>query len=77
MTAEAAGIYFDYSKNHITDQTIELLLQLADSLGKQLDVARPPAPQAIAANRRAFRFAPAPPASATQFPRVHDCGNVT
>jgi hypothetical protein len=32
-------------------------LQLADSLGKQLDVARPPAPQAIAANRRAWHLA--------------------
>ena len=29
MTAEAAGIYFDYSKNRITDQTLKLLLDLA------------------------------------------------
>ena len=29
MTADAAGIYLDYSKNRITGQTIELLLQLA------------------------------------------------
>ena len=29
MTAEAAGIYLDYSKNRITDQTIKLLLRLA------------------------------------------------
>jgi glucose-6-phosphate isomerase len=30
LTLEAAGIFFDYSKNRITDQTIKLLLQLAD-----------------------------------------------
>jgi glucose-6-phosphate isomerase len=29
FTAEAAGIYLDYSKNRITDETLKLLLQLA------------------------------------------------
>src|SRR6267142_1163630 len=29
LTAEAAGIYLDYSKNRITDQTLHLLFQLA------------------------------------------------
>jgi glucose-6-phosphate isomerase len=33
MTAEAAGVYLDYSKNRITDETIKLLLQLADESG--------------------------------------------
>ncbi len=33
MTAEAAGIYLDYSKNRITDETIKLLLRLADECG--------------------------------------------
>jgi glucose-6-phosphate isomerase len=33
MAAEAVGIYLDYSKNRITDQTIKLLLQLADQSG--------------------------------------------
>jgi glucose-6-phosphate isomerase len=33
MTAEAAGIYLDYSKNRITDETLELLLQLAEGSG--------------------------------------------
>src|SRR5260370_1556996 len=33
LTAEAAGIYLDFSKNRITDQTIELLLQLAHQSG--------------------------------------------
>jgi glucose-6-phosphate isomerase len=30
MTAEAVGIYFDYSKNLITDETLALLLKLAE-----------------------------------------------
>jgi len=33
MTAEAIGIYLDYSKNRITDQTIQTLLQLAEESG--------------------------------------------
>src|SRR6266403_6057585 len=30
MSVEAAGIYLDYSKNRVTDETLKLLLQLAD-----------------------------------------------
>jgi glucose-6-phosphate isomerase len=30
LTAEAAGIYLDYSKNRITDETLRLLLRLAE-----------------------------------------------
>ena len=30
MVVEAEGIYFDYSKNRITDETLKLLLQLAE-----------------------------------------------
>jgi glucose-6-phosphate isomerase len=33
MTAEAVGLYLDYSKNLITDETLKLLLQLADESG--------------------------------------------
>ena len=33
MTAEAAGIYFDYSKNRITRDTLKLLLDLANAVG--------------------------------------------
>jgi glucose-6-phosphate isomerase (EC 5.3.1.9) len=33
MTAEAAGIYLDYSKNRITDETLGLLVQLAGESG--------------------------------------------
>jgi glucose-6-phosphate isomerase len=30
MTAEAVGLYLDYSKNRVTDETLKLLLQLAE-----------------------------------------------
>src|SRR5262245_35449232 len=30
LAVEAAGLYLDYSKNRVTDETIRLLLQLAD-----------------------------------------------
>ena len=30
MAVEAAGVYLDYSKNRITDETLRLLLQLAE-----------------------------------------------
>lgn len=33
LTLEAAGLYLDYSKNRITDETIKLLLQLAEQAG--------------------------------------------
>ena len=33
MTVEAMGIYLDYSKNRITDETLKLLLQLSDECG--------------------------------------------
>ena len=33
LTAEAAGLFLDYSKNRVTDQTLKLLLQLASESG--------------------------------------------
>jgi glucose-6-phosphate isomerase len=33
FTAEAAGIFLDYSKNRITDETLKLLVQLAEESG--------------------------------------------
>ena len=33
LAAEAAGVYLDYSKNRITDETLNLLLQLAEEAG--------------------------------------------
>jgi glucose-6-phosphate isomerase len=35
LTLEAVAIYFDYSKNLITDETLKLLLQLAEESGLQ------------------------------------------
>jgi glucose-6-phosphate isomerase len=39
MIAEAAGIYLDYSKNRITDETLKLLLQLAEECRLQERIA--------------------------------------
>src|SRR5215470_14023360 len=33
LTAEGAGIYLDYSKNRVTDETITLLCRLAEASG--------------------------------------------
>jgi glucose-6-phosphate isomerase len=33
LTAEAAGIFLDYSKNRVTDETLRLLVQLAEQSG--------------------------------------------
>ena len=33
LTLEAAGLYLDYSKNRITDETITLLVRLANECG--------------------------------------------
>lgn len=39
LTAEAAGIYLDYSKNRITSETLALLIQLAEESGLQARIA--------------------------------------
>src|SRR5262245_62765246 len=33
LTAEAEGIYLDYSKNRVTDETLKLLVELAELRG--------------------------------------------
>src|SRR5947199_3797585 len=33
LTAEAAGVYLDYSKNRVTDETLKLLIELAEQSG--------------------------------------------
>ena len=38
MTAEAVGIFLDYSKNRITDRTIKLLVQLAEEAGLRSNI---------------------------------------
>src|SRR5215813_2483482 len=35
MTAEAVGLFLDYSKNRITDETLKLLFRVADEAGLQ------------------------------------------
>src|SRR5450759_4375634 len=39
LTAEATGIYLDYSKNRITDETIRLLVSLAEECGLRERIA--------------------------------------
>ena len=39
LTAEAMGIFLDYSKNRITDETLKLLLQLAEECGLRQHIA--------------------------------------
>jgi glucose-6-phosphate isomerase len=39
LTAEAAGIYLDYSKNRITDETLGLLVALAEACGLRERIA--------------------------------------
>jgi glucose-6-phosphate isomerase len=38
LTVEAAGLYLDYSKNRITGETLQLLLQLADESGLRVRI---------------------------------------
>ena len=38
MTAEAVGMFLDYSKNRITDETLALLVQLADESGLRASI---------------------------------------
>jgi glucose-6-phosphate isomerase len=38
MTAEAEGLYLDYSKNRITDETLKLLLRLAEESGLRMRI---------------------------------------
>jgi len=33
LTAEAVGLFFDYSKHRVTDETIRLLVRLAEACG--------------------------------------------
>ena len=36
LTAEAAGLYLDYSKNRVTDETLRLLIGLARESGLEV-----------------------------------------
>jgi glucose-6-phosphate isomerase len=37
LTLEAAGLFLDYSKNRVTDQTLKLLVKLAKESGLRSD----------------------------------------
>src|SRR4051794_26258098 len=39
LALQATGVYFDYSKNRVTDETLKLLIQLANECGlrKRID----------------------------------------
>jgi glucose-6-phosphate isomerase len=52
MTAEAVGIFLDYSKNIVTDDTLALLLRLADD--QRDGKARRPARGSAGARRRVY-----------------------
>jgi glucose-6-phosphate isomerase len=39
LTLEAVGLYFDYSKNRLTDETLKLLVQLAEESGLRQHIA--------------------------------------
>jgi glucose-6-phosphate isomerase len=80
MAAEGAGIYLDYSKNRITDQTIKLLIQLAAESGLQarIDAMFRGEKINITENRAALHVALRAPKGASAFldgenvvPRVH------
>jgi glucose-6-phosphate isomerase len=38
LTAEAAGLYLDYSKNRVTDETVRLLIALAEECGLRVRI---------------------------------------
>jgi glucose-6-phosphate isomerase len=38
LTREALGLYFDFSKNRLTDETLGLLLQLAEAIGLRAQI---------------------------------------
>lgn len=69
MAAEAAGIYLDYSKNRVTDQTIRLLIQLAEESGLQarIDAMFRGEKINITENRAALHVALRAPRGATVF----------
>ena len=67
LTASAVGIELDYSKNRITDQTLQLLLQLAKDAGLQerIDAMFSGAKINITENRAVLHVALRAPAGAS------------
>jgi glucose-6-phosphate isomerase len=81
FTAEAAGLYLDYSKNRITDETLELLQRLAQesALRERIDAMFGGEKINVSENRAVLHVALRAPRNATicvdgenVVPRVHD-----
>src|SRR5262249_25067098 len=75
MAVEAAGIYLDYSKNRITDETLKLLLQLAEEsrLRDRIDAMFQGDKINVSENRAVLHVALRAPRAATL---IHDGQNV-
>jgi glucose-6-phosphate isomerase len=75
LTCEAAGVYLDYSKNRITDETLQLLLQLARESGLRgrIDAMFRGDKINVSENRAVLHVALRAPRGATI---LHDGGNV-
>ena len=67
LTLEAAGLYLDYSKNRITDETMALLVQLAEesSLAQRRDAMFAGAPINVSEQRSVLHVALRMPAGGT------------
>ena len=67
MTVEAAGLYLDYSKNRLTDETLALLLKLAEEAGlrARIDAMFPGEKINITENRAVLHVALRAPRGAT------------
>jgi glucose-6-phosphate isomerase len=67
FSAEAAGLYLDYSKNRITDETLDLLLQLAEQseLEQRRDTMFAGKPINVSENRSVLHVALRMPKDAT------------
>jgi glucose-6-phosphate isomerase len=67
LTLEAAGLYLDYSKNRITDETMALLVQLAEesSLAQRRDAMFAGAPINVSEQRSVLHVALRVPAGGT------------
>jgi glucose-6-phosphate isomerase len=75
FTFEAAGIYFDYSKNRITEQTLKLLVALASEAGvkQRMDAMFAGEPINVSENRAVLHVALRAPRGASF---LHDGRNV-
>ena len=75
LSIEAAGVYLDYSKNRVTDETLKLLLQLAEESGlrERIDAMFRGDKINVSENRSVLHVALRAPRDATI---IHDGRNV-